>query len=132
MDYCVGSHLFTFICSNFKEEQYSLIHHQKYDMRIKNKRNTFCNIEKLQSKIDVQFHYRIISFLLLFNCISSYSQQASIYGIPFGSSHTDNLDTHEAVLLLAPKLEITCNGNVKNEDAKITGITPDGLILNGI
>lgn len=57
-------------------------------MRIKNKRNAFCNTEKLQSKIDVLFHYRIIiiSFLLLFNCISSYSQQASIYGIPFGTT----------------------------------------------
>ena len=57
MDCCVGSHLFTFICSNFKEEQYSLnTPSKKYDMRIKNKRNAFCNTEKLQSKIDVLFH----------------------------------------------------------------------------
>ena len=35
-------------------------------------------------------------------------------------------------LTFGPKLVAICNGNVKNDEAKITGITPDGLILKGI
>lgn len=55
---------------------------------MKIKKIIFCNTAKLQSKRNIVMLKRriIISFMLLFNFISLYSQQASIYGIPFGTT----------------------------------------------
>ena len=130
MDYCVGSHLFTFICSNFKEEQYSLnTPSKKCDMRIKNKRNAFCNTEKLQSKIDVLFHYRIIvCFLMLFNCISSYSQQASIYGIPFGSTFSKVEQILDQKLFIGKYINYD-RSILEYHDVNMAGITFGSLII---
>ena len=99
-------------------------------MRIKNKRNAFCNTEKLQSKIDVLFHYRIIiSFLLLFNCISSYSQQASIYGIPFGSTFSKVEQTLDQKLFTGKYINYD-RSILEYHDVNMAGIIFGSLIIS--
>ena len=55
-----------------------------------------------------------------------------LYHHPAGFKKAESFPTQRAEFWLLPIEDIICNGNVKNEDAKITGITFEGLILKGI